>query len=224
MFRTISSRSTGISAKSMSEDSSDNNKSSQAEAPPPSTKPVVKHGENRSPGSVYDFYQVTRLLGGSENSGVYVCQRKAKRGYASSQGFWKKKKGAAKKRGGAEEEFVLKYLRINTLDDDVTAESLQRFFVMMDKVKALRHTSIVRVSSRPSVDFEFKDCGGCVLIELKPHCSLLPAGARILRALWQSVHDHDILLWRKSSFETTILRGRSCQNGLYNFVKRQSRS
>jgi hypothetical protein len=104
--------------------------------------PMVKFGEKRTEGSVFDFYQVTRLLGGSENSGVYLCLRKEKRGqWNSSEGLFRRRK----QRGNCE-EFTMKYLRINSLDNGYTEASLERFFEQLDKVKDLRHPHLVRVS------------------------------------------------------------------------------
>lgn len=98
---------------------------------------VVKYGKDRSEGSVLDKYQVTRLLGGSQQSGVYLARRKTRRG-EESEGCWGKQ--------GDDEVFLLKYLRINVLDEE-RRESVQDFFDQLDKVKKIRHQNIVKVSS-----------------------------------------------------------------------------
>lgn len=103
---------------------------------------VGKLGAKRTDGSVYDFYQVTRLIGGSQNSSVNICQRKAKKGQWSSDRQFRKRNCRAEG-----QEFLMKCLRINTLDCDYTQESQQAFFDQLDKVTELRHPNIVRVSA-----------------------------------------------------------------------------
>ena len=105
---------------------------------------VGKLGAKRTDGSVYDFYQVTRLIGGSQNSSVNVCHRKAKKGQWNSN----ERQFRKRNRRVDVQEFLMKCLRINTLDCDYTQESQQAFFNQLDKVTELRHPNIVRVSTR----------------------------------------------------------------------------
>lgn len=98
---------------------------------------VFKYGKDRSEGSVLDKYQVTRLLGGSQQSGVYLARQKTRRG-EESEGYWGKQ--------GDDEVFLLKYLRINVLDKE-RRESVQDFFDQLDKAKEIKHRNIVKVSN-----------------------------------------------------------------------------
>jgi hypothetical protein len=99
---------------------------------------VEKFEAKRTDGSVYDFYQVYSTDRGSHNSTVNICQRKAKKGQWSNERQFRKQN-----RRTEGQEFLMKCLRINTLDCDYTQESQQAFFDQLDKVTELRHPNVV---------------------------------------------------------------------------------
>lgn len=106
-------------------------------------------GDHKTQGSVFDHYEVLTLLGGSENSGVYTVRKKTleERGQdRNHESFWNKLIPKNPQETTIEDnEYTMKVLRINTVDQTV-AKSARKVFQQLDVTKEMRHPNIVRVS------------------------------------------------------------------------------
>lgn len=105
----------------------------------------IQRGQKKSEGSVFSKYEVMTLLGGSENSGVYLCRKKEK----DRHGGLLRQLRLGEKKEEEEKLYVMKVLRINTVDPTrAEAIAAQDFFQTMDKVMDIHHPNILKVSRR----------------------------------------------------------------------------
>lgn len=124
---------------------------------------IVISGKLKSEGSVFSRYEVMSILGGSANSGVYLCRRKKEKPkVAKKSGLFQKlglggaddktgKNGNGAVGSGEDELFVMKVLRINTVDPtEAEARAAQDFFDCTDKIMEMQHPHMAKVCKRIS--------------------------------------------------------------------------
>ena len=146
-------------------------------------KAEVIGGKKRSEGSVFSKYEVMSILGGAENSGVYLCRLKQKKEKSSNSSRILKKivggggggssgggggggggggsggnthNSLQSNEGSGDQLFVMKVLRINTVDPAQKAAA-QEFFDTMDKVMEINHPHMVKVRESKSASANLKD-------------------------------------------------------------------